>query len=97
MAKDKAPMRKPGRKPDISGRVTLSPRESIRITRFGLNFTYDLLNSGEMPAFCLGKRYLIPKEALLHWLATGENPLKKLAAARSARAKKKQAAVKSAA
>jgi excisionase family DNA binding protein len=56
--------------------LTLTPRESVKLTRFGLNYTYELLKSGEMPAIRVGKRFFIPKAALLKWLeAAGRKPL----------------------
>jgi excisionase family DNA binding protein len=57
--------------------VTLTPRESVKITRFGINHTYDLLKRGEMPAIKVGKRFFIPKSALLKWLdSAGDKPLR---------------------
>jgi excisionase family DNA binding protein len=53
---------------EIKDRLTLTPRESVNLTRFGLNHTYELLRSGEMPAIRVGKRFFIPKSALLKWL-----------------------------
>jgi len=47
---------------------TLTPRESTKITRFGVNFTYELLKSGELPGIRAGKRWFIPKAALMKWL-----------------------------
>jgi excisionase family DNA binding protein len=66
-----------GATPPISREsATLTPRESRQITRFGLNYTYALLQSGEMPAIRVGKRFFIPKAALLKWLENaGSRPL----------------------
>jgi excisionase family DNA binding protein len=55
---------------DASQRLTITPRESTRITGIGLNATYALLKSGEMPAIHTGKRYYIPRAALVRWLET---------------------------
>ena len=55
--------------------MTLTPRESIKITRFGLTNTYRLLKSGEMPSIRIGKRFYIPKAALLKWLESAEPPI----------------------
>jgi excisionase family DNA binding protein len=44
-----------------------------RALRFsGLTETYlkDLLRSGELPSFKAGKRRLIPRQALVNWLAS---------------------------
>jgi excisionase family DNA binding protein len=61
----------------VSGeRATLSPRESVRITGIGITHTYNLLRRGEMPAIKVGKRFFIPRSALLKWLqSAGSNPL----------------------
>lgn len=47
---------------------TLSPRGSQAITGFGLNYTMHLLETKQMPSIRLGRRYLIPRTALLEWL-----------------------------
>jgi excisionase family DNA binding protein len=61
---------------EMRERLTLTPRESVKLTRFGLNYTYELLKSGEMPSIRVGKRFFIPKSALLKWLeAAGSKPL----------------------
>jgi len=57
---------------------TLTPRQSAEITRLGVSTTYKLLRAGKMPALAIGKRFYIPKGALLRWLETGENPLNKV-------------------
>jgi excisionase family DNA binding protein len=58
----------------IEDRLTLTPRESVKLTRFGLNNTYALLKSGEMPSIRVGKRFFIPKSALLKWLESAGRP-----------------------
>jgi hypothetical protein len=57
----------------LKDRLTVTPRESVRLTRLGINYTYNLINSGQMPAIEIvgktgKKRYLIPKSVLLRWL-----------------------------
>ena len=67
---------RPNKHAEIKDRLTLTPRESVKLTRFGLNHTYELLKSGEMPAIRVGKRFFIPKSALLRWLENaGSKPL----------------------
>jgi excisionase family DNA binding protein len=67
---------RPNKHADVQQRLTLTPRESVKLTRFGLNHTYELLKRGEMPAIRIGKRFFIPKSALLKWLEqAGSNPL----------------------
>ena len=70
---------RPNRHAEAKERLTLTPRESVKLTRFGLNHTYDLLKRGEMPAIRVGKRFFIPKAALLNWLeaAGSRAPLSK--------------------
>ena len=47
----------------------LSVTEVQEILGVGRNFTYALLKSGEIPSIRVGKKYRIPKEAVLHYLA----------------------------
>jgi excisionase family DNA binding protein len=55
-------------KPISAESVTLTPLETRKITRFGTNRTYKLLNEGIMPAIKVGSRFYIHKAALLEWL-----------------------------
>jgi len=48
--------------------LTLTPRETVQYTRFGINRTYQLLRSGRMPSIQVGKRFFVPKAALIKWL-----------------------------
>jgi len=50
--------------------VTLTPRETIPITGLSVPATYWMLREGKMPAIKVGKRFFIPKAALMNWLAT---------------------------
>jgi excisionase family DNA binding protein len=55
--------------------ATLTPKESLKITRFGANYTYRMLRSGQMPAIKVGSRFFIPRSALMRWLDNlGNNP-----------------------
>jgi len=72
LAKNPARKLRVVRPPD---KLTVSPRGSTKITGFGVNATYDLLRSGQMPAVQVGKKYFIPIAALHKWLETGQNPL----------------------
>jgi excisionase family DNA binding protein len=49
-------------------KLTLTPRESMRLTGFGQNLTYKLLQRGDMPSIRVNKKFFIPKAALLKWL-----------------------------
>lgn len=66
----KVKSRRVGRRPTpmSAESATLTPQESRKITRFGANYTYQLLSNGTMPAIKVGNRYFIPKVALLRWL-----------------------------
>ena len=59
---------RPNKHAELQLQLTLTPRESVKLTRFGLNHTYDLLKRGEMSSIRVGKRFFIPKTALLKWL-----------------------------
>ena len=39
------------------------------ILNIGRNAAYDLLNSGEIHAFRIGRNWKIPKEAVVHYLS----------------------------
>ena len=49
-------------------RLTLRPKETLAITGFSVGATYQLLESGAMPSIRVGKKYLIPKAALIEWV-----------------------------
>jgi hypothetical protein len=51
-----------------NGKLTVSPRESVRLTGFGINQTYELLKAGKMPSIQFDKKYHIPIAALEKWL-----------------------------
>jgi excisionase family DNA binding protein len=76
--------RQRNRHAEIKDSLTLTPRESVKLTRFGLNHTYELLRTGEMPSIKLGKRFFIPKSALLKWLESAALPTKSAESARLA-------------
>jgi excisionase family DNA binding protein len=69
--------RGPGRRPTplTAESATLTPRESVKITRFGVSQTYRLLRAGKMPSIRVGTRFFIPKNALLRWLDNAGTPL----------------------
>jgi excisionase family DNA binding protein len=48
--------------------VTLDPKGSTAITGFGITQTYELLRQRIMPSILVGRRYYIPKAALMRWL-----------------------------
>jgi excisionase family DNA binding protein len=69
-------MIKPSKDLAKKDRLTLTPKESMRFTGFGSNHTYAMLKSGEMPSIRVGKKFFIPKAALVKWLENaGNRPL----------------------
>jgi excisionase family DNA binding protein len=56
------------KQPNNGDHLTVTPREAAKLTGFGMNYTYSLLHSGEMPSIKAGKKFFIPKAALLKWL-----------------------------
>jgi excisionase family DNA binding protein len=74
----KRKQRRVGRRtrPMTTESMTLTPQESQKITRFGTNYTYELLRRGEMPSIRVGSRFFIPKAALMKWLeSAGDKPI----------------------
>jgi excisionase family DNA binding protein len=69
--KDRATRRKKAKFVRLGSVQTLTPRQSIEITGFGVSTTYKLLRAGVLPAFAIGNRFYIPKAALLRWLESG--------------------------
>jgi excisionase family DNA binding protein len=51
-------------------RATLAPRETVEITGISERTTYRMLHRGEIPHIRVGSRYLIPRVALMNWLAS---------------------------
>lgn len=49
-------------------RLTLRPKETTSITGLSVGATYALLESGAMPSIRVGKKFLIPKAALVDWV-----------------------------
>lgn len=49
-------------------RATLSVEESRMITGFGRAHTYRLLREKAMPHILIGKKFYIPRTALMKWL-----------------------------
>jgi excisionase family DNA binding protein len=59
---------RPNRKTWSADCVTLSPRQSCKLTGFGLTLTYKMLAKRRMPGIQVGNRWYIPRAALLSWL-----------------------------
>jgi excisionase family DNA binding protein len=56
------------KRPKQRNPLTLTPKAAARLCGFGLNYTYALLHEGQMPSIKVGKKYFVPKSALLKWL-----------------------------
>ena len=56
------------RRVEDANRSTLTPKESTKITRFGVAATYQMLRDGTLPSIRVGKRFFIPRAALERWL-----------------------------
>ena len=52
----------------LSERITLTPRETMEFTGFGVDRTYKLLNDGIMPSMRIGRLFYVPRVALIKWL-----------------------------
>jgi len=53
-----------------SDRETLTPEESRDITGFGRSITYQMLRDGTLPHIKVGRRFFVPRSALMRWLDT---------------------------
>lgn len=47
----------------------LTVEELCEVLNIGANAAYDLLNKKEIPAFRIGRRWKIPKESVIHYIA----------------------------
>lgn len=54
----------------------LSIQELQQILNVGRNSAYELLKSGEIPAFRIGKNWKIPKDAVIHYIGQWRNCLR---------------------
>lgn len=50
------------------GKLTLKPNEVSQRTGIGRNSVYDAINRGELRSIRIGRRILIPVEAVREWL-----------------------------
>lgn len=51
----------------------LTVEELCEVLNIGANAAYDLLNKKEIPAFRIGRRWKIPKESVIHYIAQWKN------------------------
>ena len=51
----------------------LTITELQEILNIGRNSAYALLQSGALPSFCIGKKWRVPKDAVLHYLGQWKN------------------------
>ena len=62
-------MKQTANKSNNPQQATLTPLESIAITRFGVSATYTMLRDGDdASSIRVGKRFFIPRTALERWL-----------------------------
>ena len=48
--------------------ATLSVKESMAVTGIGSVRTYEMLRKGIIPSIMVGRKFFIPKTALMRWL-----------------------------
>lgn len=61
--------------------LLLSVREAAKLLRVGKGTAYNLAAEGLIPVLRVGRRILVPREALLRWIESqGENFLRNVAA-----------------
>lgn len=53
--------------------AVLTVAELQEILNIGRNTAYSLLNTGVIPSFRIGKKWRIPKDAVLHYLGQWKN------------------------
>jgi excisionase family DNA binding protein len=49
-------------------RLTMKPKETVTLTGLSVAETYRLLASGVMPSLRSGRKFLIPRAALIRWI-----------------------------
>lgn len=54
--------------------LTLTVEETAKLLRLGRQLTYEKVRSGEIPSVKIGRRYLVPRQALLKMLAREPKP-----------------------
>lgn len=52
--------------------VTLTPRDLNKVMPIGKNRAYELCSREDFPAKRVGKKIIIPRDALRRWLESGE-------------------------
>ena len=54
-------------------KMTLSVNETAKMIGISKPKVYDLLRDGELPSIHIGKKIVIPKQAVIDWLSGGVN------------------------
>ncbi len=57
----------------MDSKMILSARETALYLGIGMNKTYELLASGQIPTRRIGRKYLIPRLALDRWLTAASS------------------------
>ena len=60
-------------RPKPSTKMTLSVNEAAELIGISRPKVYDLLRDGTLPSIHVGKKIVIPKQAVIDWLSEGEN------------------------
>ena len=59
--------------PKPSTKMTLSVNEAAELIGISRPKVYDLLRDGTLPSIHVGKKIVIPRQAVIDWLSEGEN------------------------
>ena len=59
--------------PKPSTKMTLSVNEAAELIGISRPKVYDLLRDGTLPCIHVGKKIVIPRQAVIDWLLEGEN------------------------
>ena len=57
-----------GNEDDLQLNEYLTPREVMELLAIGRNTFYRLVNSGELPAFRIGKLWRVRRDDLMNWI-----------------------------
>lgn len=56
----------------MSSRLTFTVHETADALGLSVSITYRLIRDGRLPAIRIGRRWVVPRRALEHWLETRE-------------------------
>jgi excisionase family DNA binding protein len=58
----------------LQGKLALKPKEAAPLLGVGVNKIYELCHRADFPAIRVGAGYIIPVDALQHWLCSQAGP-----------------------